>query len=35
MGQLPYRRLLVWQRSQVLAERVLDLAEAGELRKQW
>ncbi len=35
MGRLPYRRLLVWQRSQVLAERVLDLAEVGQLRREW
>ncbi len=35
VSRLPYRRLLVWQRSQALAERVLDLAEAGELRRQW
>jgi len=35
MSPLPYRKLLVWQRSQQLADRVLDLAEAGDLRRQW
>lgn len=35
VSRLPYRKLQVWERSQALAERVLDLAEAGQLRRQW
>ena len=35
MSALPYRMLIVWQRSQTLAERVLDLAETPAFRRNW
>ncbi len=36
MAELPYRQLEVWQRAQLLAEEVLNLAASGQLaREHW
>ena len=35
MADLPYRKLIVWQKAHALAMSVLDLAESGSLAKQW
>ena len=35
MSKLPYRRLIVWQRSQLLADQVLTLGETAAFRRNW
>lgn len=35
MSTLPYRRLVVWQRSQRLADQVLNLAETKPFLRNW